>query len=73
MPFPATAVPKWVRIGAVALLAWAALLVQSGLAALLADAGVSGPPKVFEGRFGLFASHPPIETRIARLQSGGRD
>jgi 2-methylcitrate dehydratase PrpD len=31
---------------------------QSGLtAALLADAGVSGPPKVFEGRFGLFASH----------------
>ena len=31
---------------------------QSGLtAALLAEAGVSGPPKVFEGRFGLFASH----------------
>jgi 2-methylcitrate dehydratase PrpD len=31
---------------------------QSGLtAALLADAGVSGPPNVFEGRFGLFASH----------------
>ncbi len=34
---------------------WAA---QSGLsAALLAEAGVSGPPRVFEGRFGLFASH----------------
>jgi 2-methylcitrate dehydratase PrpD len=31
---------------------------QSGLtAALLAEAGVTGPPKVFEGRFGLFASH----------------
>jgi 2-methylcitrate dehydratase PrpD len=31
---------------------------QSGLtAALLAHAGVSGPPNVFEGRFGLFASH----------------
>ena len=34
---------------------WAA---QSGMtAALLAQAGVTGPPKVFEGRFGLFASH----------------
>lgn len=34
---------------------WAA---QSGMAAaLLARAGVTGPPKVFEGRFGLFASH----------------
>jgi len=34
---------------------WAA---QSGVAAaLLAEAGVTGPPKVFEGRFGLFASH----------------
>ncbi len=31
---------------------------QSGLtAALLAESGVSGPPNVFEGRFGLFASH----------------
>ena len=31
---------------------------QSGItAALLAEAGVSGPPKIFEGRFGLFASH----------------
>src|SRR5262245_39276632 len=29
---------------------------QSGIAAaLLVDAGVTGPPKVFEGRFGLFA------------------
>ena len=34
---------------------WAA---QSGIAAaLLAQSGVSGPPRVFEGRFGLFASH----------------
>ncbi len=31
---------------------------QSGItAALLARAGVTGPAKVFEGRFGLFASH----------------
>jgi 2-methylcitrate dehydratase PrpD len=34
---------------------WAA---QSGIAAaMLARAGVTGPPKIFEGRFGLFASH----------------
>jgi 2-methylcitrate dehydratase PrpD len=34
---------------------WAA---QSGIAAaLLARSGVTGPAKVFEGRFGLFASH----------------
>lgn len=34
---------------------WAA---QSGIAAaLLAREGVTGPPKVLEGRFGLFASH----------------
>jgi 2-methylcitrate dehydratase PrpD len=34
---------------------WAA---QSGIAAaMLAHTGVSGPPRVFEGRFGLFASH----------------
>src|SRR5687768_7581114 len=33
---------------------------QSGIAAaLLAQAGVTGPPTVFEGRFGLFASHLP--------------
>jgi 2-methylcitrate dehydratase PrpD len=31
---------------------------QNGMAAaLLADAGASGPPRIFEGRFGLFASH----------------
>jgi 2-methylcitrate dehydratase PrpD len=31
---------------------------QNGMAAaLLAGAGASGPPRVFEGRFGLFASH----------------
>jgi len=34
---------------------WAA---QSGIAAaFLAHAGVTGPPRIFEGRFGLFASH----------------
>ena len=34
---------------------WAA---QSGIAAaMLAEAGVTGPPRIFEGRFGLFASH----------------
>jgi 2-methylcitrate dehydratase PrpD len=34
---------------------WAA---QSGIAAaMLARAGVTGPPRIFEGRFGLFASH----------------
>lgn len=34
---------------------WAA---QSGIAAaMLARAGVTGPPMIFEGRFGLFASH----------------
>jgi 2-methylcitrate dehydratase PrpD len=34
---------------------WAA---QSGItAALVAEAGITGPPKVFEGRFGLFATH----------------
>ncbi len=34
---------------------WAA---QSGItAAVLAQAGMTGPPRVFEGRFGLFASH----------------
>jgi 2-methylcitrate dehydratase PrpD len=44
---------------------------QSGLtAALLADAGVSGPPKVFEGRFGLFASHlqdPTVQKNFNRI------
>ena len=47
---------------------------QSGLtAALLADAGVSGPPKVFEGRFGLFASHlqdAAVEKNFGRISDG---
>lgn len=47
---------------------WAA---QSGIAAsLLARAGVSGPPRVFEGRFGLFASHlqdPNVPRDFGRL------
>jgi 2-methylcitrate dehydratase PrpD len=47
---------------------------QSGLtAALLAHAGVSGPPKVFEGRFGLFASHlqdPAIPRDFGRIADG---
>jgi 2-methylcitrate dehydratase PrpD len=47
---------------------WAA---QSGIAAaMLAKAGVTGPPKIFEGRFGLFASHlqdPAIPTRLDRI------
>jgi len=44
---------------------------QSGLmAAMLAGAGVTGPPKVFEGRFGLFASHlqdPAIPRNLGRI------
>jgi 2-methylcitrate dehydratase PrpD len=47
---------------------------QSGMtAALLADAGVSGPPKVFEGRFGLFASHlqdPAVPRDFGRIADG---
>jgi 2-methylcitrate dehydratase PrpD len=47
---------------------------QSGLtAALLAEAGVSGPPKVFEGRFGLFASHlqdAAVEKNFGRIADG---
>jgi len=47
---------------------------QSGLtAALLAQAGVSGPPKVFEGRFGLFASHlqdPEVPKNFGRIADG---
>jgi Uncharacterized protein involved in propionate catabolism len=47
---------------------------QSGLtAALLAEAGVSGPPKVFEGRFGLFASHlqdAAVEKNFGRISDG---
>jgi 2-methylcitrate dehydratase PrpD len=44
---------------------------QSGLtAALLAESGVSGPPNVFEGRFGLFASHvqdPNVPKNFGRI------
>jgi len=45
---------------------WAA---QSGLsAAILAGAGVTGPPKIFEGRFGLFASHLQDQAAPKRLE-----
>jgi len=47
---------------------------QSGLtAAMLADAGVTGPPNVFEGRFGLFASHlqdPAVPRNFGRIADG---
>jgi len=47
---------------------WAA---QSGItAAFLAQAGVTGPPRVFEGRFGLFASHvqdPAVSRNFGRI------
>jgi 2-methylcitrate dehydratase PrpD len=47
---------------------------QSGItAALLAQAGVTGPPTVFEGRFGLFSSHlqnPETKTDLDRVTSG---
>ena len=47
---------------------------QSGLtAALLAEAGVSGPPRVFEGRFGLFASHlqdVAVQKNFGRIADG---
>jgi 2-methylcitrate dehydratase PrpD len=47
---------------------------QSGvMAALLAQAGVTGPPKVFEGRFGLFASHlqdPAVPKNLGRVTDG---
>jgi 2-methylcitrate dehydratase PrpD len=47
---------------------WAA---QSGLsAAMFAAAGVTGPPKIFEGRFGLFASHlqdAAVDKRLERI------
>lgn len=50
---------------------WAA---QSGIsAAMFAGAGVSGPPKIFEGRFGLFASHlqdPSAAKRLERVVDG---
>jgi 2-methylcitrate dehydratase PrpD len=44
---------------------------QSGImAATLAGAGVTGPPKVYEGRFGLFASHlqdPAVPKALDRI------
>jgi 2-methylcitrate dehydratase PrpD len=47
---------------------------QNGIAAaLLAGAGVTGPPRVFEGRFGLFASHlqdPAIPRDYGRISDG---
>jgi 2-methylcitrate dehydratase PrpD len=47
---------------------------QSGItAALLAQAGVTGPPTVFEGRFGLFASHlqhPETKKDLERVTGG---
>jgi 2-methylcitrate dehydratase PrpD len=47
---------------------------QNGMAAaMLAQAGASGPPKIFEGRFGLFASHlqdPGVVTNLARITDG---
>lgn len=50
---------------------WAA---QSGItAATLAHAGVTGPPTILEGRFGLFASHlqhPETRKDLARVTEG---
>jgi 2-methylcitrate dehydratase PrpD len=50
---------------------WAA---QSGLsAATFAAAGVTGPPMIFEGRFGLFASHlqdPAATRQLERIVDG---
>lgn len=47
---------------------------QNGIhAALLAQAGASGPPRVLEGRFGLFASHVQdgsIDRRFGRVVDG---
>jgi 2-methylcitrate dehydratase PrpD len=47
---------------------------QSGIAAAqLAHAGVTGPPTVFEGRFGLFASHlqqPDARKNFERITGG---
>jgi len=47
---------------------------QNGLAAaLLAGAGATGPARVFEGRFGLFASHlqdPAVVKNFARIAEG---
>jgi 2-methylcitrate dehydratase PrpD len=50
---------------------WAA---QSGLsAAMFAAAGVTGPPRIFEGRFGLFTSHlqdPAATKKLDRIVDG---
>ena len=47
---------------------------QNGMAAaLLAQAGASGPPRIFEGRFGLFASHlqdAAVVKNFARITDG---
>ena len=47
---------------------------QNGIhAALLARAGASGPPRVLEGRFGLFASHlqdPALVRNFSRVVDG---
>jgi 2-methylcitrate dehydratase PrpD len=47
---------------------------QNGVAsALLAGAGASGPARVFEGRFGLFASHlqdPAVVKNLDRITAG---
>jgi len=47
---------------------------QNGMAAaMLAGAGASGPPKIFEGRFGLFASHlqdPAVVKNFSRITDG---
>ncbi len=50
---------------------WAA---QSGIAAaMLARAGTSGPPRIFEGRFGLFSAHlqdPGVSKDFDRITGG---
>jgi 2-methylcitrate dehydratase PrpD len=50
---------------------WAA---QTGItAATLAEAGVTGPPRILEGRFGLFASHlqdPAVVRNFGRITDG---
>ena len=56
--------PKFLHPG------WAA---QSGItAAYLARDGMTGPAQVFEGRFGLFASHLQDAGRRARFRSRDR-
>ena len=50
---------------------WAA---QTGITtATLAEAGVTGPPRILEGRFGLFASHlqdPAVARNFGRISDG---